>query len=76
MSAGARFSSLLGALMIALGAVVALAPLLAPLLLHRPSITPSRWLDMVFAFFFIVRGVMNVRLARRIDARGGGRPSQ
>ena len=75
MNAAARFSSLLGVLMIALGVVVALAPFLAPHLLHRPSVTPSRWLDMIFAFFFIVRGVMNVRLARRVDARGGGRPS-
>ena len=73
MSAVTRFSFLLGVAMIALGAVVALAPLLAPLVLHRPSITPSRWLDMVFAFFFIVRGVMNVRLAQRMS-RGGTRP--
>lgn len=75
MSAGTRFSFLLGVAMIALGAMVALAPLLAPLVLHRPSITPSRWLDMVFAFFFIVRGVMNVRLAQRMS-RGSTRPPQ
>ena len=75
MSATARFSSLLGVVMIALGVGVALAPFLAPHLFHRPSLTGSRWLDMIFAFFFIVRGVMNIRLARRLDARSGGRPS-
>ena len=72
MSMAARFSLSVGAIMIALGVLVALAPLLAPVVLHRPSITPSRWLDMVFALFFIVRGVMNVRLAQRQTARARG----
>lgn len=73
MSAGSRVSFVIGVVMIALGIVVALAPLLAPALLHRPSVTPSRWLDVVFAFFFIVRGVMNVRMAQRQRTRQGTR---
>ena len=76
MTGGARFSFLLGIVMIGLGVVVALAPLLAPVILHRPSITPSRWLDVVFALFFIARGAMNVRLAQRMGARSGARPPQ
>jgi hypothetical protein len=58
----------LGALMIALGLFLALRPLMAP---GRP-VTNSRWLDMAFALFFLVRGAMNVRSARR--ARGPGAP--
>jgi len=69
MSAGTRFSFVIGIVMIVLGIAVALAPLLAPTILHRPSVTPSRWLDVVFAFFFIVRGAMNVRMAQRQSAR-------
>jgi threonine/homoserine/homoserine lactone efflux protein len=69
MSRGARLSFILGMVMIALGVAVALAPILAPIVIHRPSVTPSRWLDVIFAFFFIVRGVMNIRFAQRSAAR-------
>jgi len=69
MTAGARLSFILGVIMMALGVAVAFAPLLAPIVIHRPSVTPSRWLDAVFAFFFIVRGWMNVRMARRRGVR-------
>ena len=58
----------LGLLMIALGLFLALRPLLAP---GRP-VTASRWLDIAFALFFLLRGAMNVRSARR--PRGPGAP--
>jgi hypothetical protein len=51
----------LGVIMIVLGAVVALRPLYAP----GRSLTGSPWMDMAFAVLFLLRGVMNVRSARR-----------
>ena len=52
---------ILGVLMTALGAYVALRPLLGS---GRP-VTSSRWLDMAFAALFLVRGAMHLRNARR-----------
>ena len=57
-----------GLLMIALGLFLAVRPLVAP---GRP-VTASRWLDMAFALFFLLRGALNVRSARR--ARAGATP--
>jgi hypothetical protein len=51
----------IGLVMMGLGAFVALRPLWAG---PRP-LSSSRWLDAGFAFFFLLRGWMNVRLARR-----------
>ena len=51
----------LGLIMIVLGAIVALRPLYAP----GRSLTGSPWMDMAFAVLFLLRGVMNVRSARR-----------
>jgi hypothetical protein len=51
----------LGVIMIVLGAIVALRPLYAP----GRSLTGSPWMDMAFAVLFVLRGVMNVRSARR-----------
>ena len=51
----------LGIVMILLGSYVALHPLWAN---GRP-ITTSIWFDMAFAALFLLRGVMNVRGARR-----------
>ena len=56
-----KFKLALGVLMIGLGSYVAIRPLLPG---HR-AITPSRWLDVVFAAFFIIRGAMHVRAALR-----------
>lgn len=56
---------ILGLLMIGIGAYIGLRPLLGD---GRP-VTPSRWLDLAFAAFFIIRGLMNVRTARRWAAR-------
>lgn len=55
--------------MIGLGAFVALRPLWAG---PRP-LTDSRWLDIAFAAFFLIRGIMNVRSTLR-DGRGTTAP--
>lgn len=57
-----KFLLVLGILLVALGAFVALRPLWAGL--H--PITGAIWLDMTFAFVFLVRGYMNIRSARRL----------
>jgi len=51
----------LGWIMIALGAYVALHPLWS----HGRPVTPSIWLDMAFAAVFLLRGFMNVRGRQR-----------
>ena len=51
----------LGWIMIALGAYVALHPLWS----HGKPVTTSLWLDMAFAAVFLVRGMMNVRFKPR-----------
>lgn len=56
---------ILGAIMFALGVFLAARPLYAP---GRP-LTSSIWLDLVFALFFVLRGLMNIRAARRTTAR-------
>lgn len=55
-----------GALMVALGVGL----LASTFLLRRPPVSRSAGLDAAFAAFFILRGVMNVRSARRIAAMG------
>lgn len=59
-----------GVIMLGLGLYLAGRPLLVP---GRP-VTTSRWLDLAFALFFMLRGVMNIRAARRFVARGAPRP--
>lgn len=61
LSARNWFLLALGVVMVALGVYVALRPLMYA----GQPITASRWLDMAFAAFFILRGAMNVRSARR-----------
>lgn len=56
-----RIPLVIGVVMIVLGAYVALHPLWAP---QRP-LTASRWLDVTFAAFFLIKGWLNVRTARR-----------
>jgi uncharacterized membrane protein HdeD (DUF308 family) len=51
----------LGIAMFAIGLVIALWPLLK----HNATVSGSRWLDFAFAFVFMLRGVINVRTARR-----------
>lgn len=50
--------------MIAIGAFVA-----ARLMLGLSPLTRSLVLDVTFAGFFILRGVMNIRLGRRVSLR-------
>jgi len=56
----------LGAIMIAIGLFVALRPLWA----HDGVLLGSRFLDFVFAAVFMLRGVINIRIAlnRRASA--------
>lgn len=51
----------LGAILILVGVFVAVRPLIA----DGAPVTGSRLLDMAFAAFFLLRGVMNIRAARR-----------
>jgi uncharacterized membrane protein HdeD (DUF308 family) len=62
---GWMFRLVLGALLFALGAFVALRPLFT----HGAVLTGARWLDVTFAFVFLLRGVVNVRSA--LGRRGG-----
>jgi hypothetical protein len=61
-SANQTIKLVLGVVMIVLGVVVASRPLWAP---GRP-LTGSVWMDMAFAALFLLRGVMNVKSARRV----------
>ena len=61
MTTRARIVIAIGVVMVALGAYIALRPLWAG---PRP-LSASRWLDMAFAAFFMLRGWMNVRTGRR-----------
>jgi hypothetical protein len=55
------FRLVLGILLLALGAFVALRPLFT----HGAMLTNARWLDVAFAVAFLVRGAFNVRSALR-----------
>ncbi len=56
-----RVVLVIGLVMMALGAFVALRPLWA----GRQPLTAARWLDVAFAAFFLLRGWLNVRVALR-----------
>jgi len=51
----------LGVILFGLGLFVACRPLWT----HNGVLTGARWLDMTFAFVFMIRGVINVRTAAR-----------
>lgn len=61
MRTGAVVKLALGAILIGLGAYVAVRPLWTP----HSTVTPSRFLDVTFAVVFILRGIVNVRAALR-----------
>ena len=61
MKPGSAFKLVLGAVLIGLGAYVAVRPLWRP----HSTVTPSRFLDVAFAAVFILRGIFNVRSALR-----------
>ncbi len=60
----------LGAIMLAIGAYIAVRPLWT----HNSTVTGGRWLDMAFAAVFMRRGVLNIRtnLSRRRDQLAQG----
>jgi len=68
-SARVTMALLTGVAMLAAGAFIALRPLWA----GRTPLTTSPWIDAAFAFFFLLRGTMNVRSARAPAA--GTRPA-
>jgi hypothetical protein len=70
MTTRTRVTLGIGVVMLLLGAFVALRPLWAG---PRP-LSASRWLDGAFALFFMLRGWMNVRLARKQMAQPASRP--
>lgn len=51
----------LGAILIVIGLYLAIRPLAG----SGAPVTSSRFMDMAFAVFFLIRGTMNVRAARR-----------
>ena len=56
-----RVVLVIGIAMMALGAFIALRPFWA----GPVPLSSSRWIDMAFAAFFLLRGLMNVQGARR-----------
>lgn len=65
VSTGLLIRFVLGVILCALGLFIALRPLFT----HNAVLTSARWLDVAFAFVFLVRGVMNIKSALN---RGGG----
>ncbi len=61
MTTRARITFTIGSVMIALGLFIALRPLWV----GPQPLSASRWLDMAFAAFFLLRGWMNISTARR-----------
>ena len=57
----------LGVVMVGLGVYIAVRPLFT----HNAILTGARWLDMTFAFVFMVRGAINVRSVLRARAANG-----
>ena len=55
-----RIALVVGPVMLALGAYIALHPLW-----DRTPVTGNRWTDMAFATFFLLRGVLYLRGLRR-----------
>ena len=66
---GARWvlTLVLGVILFALGAFVAVRPLFT----HNAVLTGARWLDFAFAAVFMLRGAMNVRVAMSRRRRAG-----
>lgn len=60
-----RFALFLGAVQVAVGVFIALRPLVG----SGAPLTSTRVLDMAFAAFFLIRGIMNMRAALRATPR-------
>ena len=61
-SARGHVALVLGVIMVVLGGWL----LIHTVILQRSPVSGQRWLDVGFAALFMLRGVMNVRSARRI----------
>ena len=70
-TARGRIALVLGVLMVALGAWL----VASVLVLGRPPVTSSKWLDVAFAAFFILRGAMNLSSGRRAARRATAPPT-
>jgi uncharacterized protein YjeT (DUF2065 family) len=68
MSPRHTLSLVLGIVMVGLGAFVALRPLWV----GRNPLTGQPFLDVAFALFFVLRGLMYLRSLRRPDPRARG----
>ena len=71
MSGRATIVLVIGVIMIALGAYIALR--LA--WMGGAPLTATRWLDFAFGAFFVFRGALNIRNARRMQAISGAPPA-
>lgn len=60
----------IGSVMVTLGAFVALRPFWT----GPTPLTSSRWLDVAFAAFFLIRGAMTIRTALRPPRPFGAPP--
>ena len=65
VSTGLILRFVLGVILCALGLFIALRPLFT----HNAVLTSARWLDVAFAFVFLVRGAMNIKSV--LNRRGG-----
>ncbi len=66
-----RFILFLGAVQVAVGLFIALRPLVG----SGAPLTSTRVLDMAFAAFFLIRGIMNLRVSMRALSRVSAPPS-
>ena len=57
----------IGVVMIALGCFIGVRPMFT----HNAPFTATRWLNIAFALFFLIRGTMNVKAALRRKAQQG-----
>ena len=70
MTARATIVLVIGIIMVALGAYIALRLLW----MGGAPLTGTRWLDLAFGAFFAFRGALNIRSARRMQAVAAGPP--
>ena len=61
----------IGLIMVGLGAYIALRLLW----MGGAPLTGTRWLDVAFGAFFVFRGALNIRSARRMHAIAGQPPA-
>ena len=70
MKGRVMFVMVVGVIMVALGAYIALRLVW----MGGAPLTGRRWMDFSFGAFFVLRGALNIRSARRIQAIDAERP--